>query len=141
MPTRRCLRLGFLAVSVATGCGGPHAITVDLSADQPRFIIHQMTWGWPFRWPMVDDFVIASEEDGALWELKSTDPAGVPARRLAIVYGDVPPGFTQVHPEGVSRPKALLPGRSYYVGATGPVSIYRVVFALPVAASAVRPDR
>ncbi len=130
-----CLTLG------GAGCGDPTAIAVDLSADKPRFVIHHVTWGWPFRWPRVQEFAIASNEDGALWDIKSIDEAGVPARELGIVYGEVPPGFAQVSPEQDARPKPLVGGRMYFVGATGPESVYRTVFALPIGMLGPPPDR
>jgi len=114
------------------GCRGGENIGVDLSADTPRFIIHRPVLGWPFRWPMVNAFVIASDEDGAVWELRSTDPSGLPARQLAIIYGRVPSGFYQVVPDENAAPKALRHGRIYYVGATGPKAVFRTVFSLPI---------
>ncbi len=121
-----------LLCTCSPGCGGGENIGVDLSADAPRFLIHRPTLGWPFRWTMVDAFVIASEEDGAVWELRSTDPAGLPARRLAIIYGQVPSGFYQVLPSESAAPAELRAGRLYYVGATGPKVGFRTVFALPI---------
>ncbi|MCG8404311.1 MAG: hypothetical protein MI923_03840 [Phycisphaerales bacterium] len=124
--------LAFLVTGLS-GCADPTAIDVDLSADKPRFTIDHADWGWPFRWRRVSDFALASEEEGLLWEIRSTDPDGCSARQLAIVYGDVPAGFYQVAPEENARPARLRSGRTYYVGATGTSSVYRAVFALPVA--------
>ncbi|MFQ5429664.1 MAG: hypothetical protein ACE5E1_05065 [Phycisphaerae bacterium] len=120
---------------VPTGCSGDYTIRVDLAEKRPRFIMHAPTWGRPFRGPKVSAFAIASNEDGELWELRSTDPGGEPARRLTFVYGEVPPGFFQVFPADDARPKPLRPGRTYFVGATGPASTFRAVFALPVGRS------
>ncbi len=122
----------WLLCMCSPGCGGGENIGVDLSADAPRFILHRPVSGWPFRWPMVDAFVIASEDDGAVWELRSTDPTGLQARRLAIIYGQVPSGFHQVLPKENAAPAALHAGRLYYVGATGPHERFRTVFALPI---------
>lgn len=122
----------YLLCMCSLGCGGGEHIGVDLSADVPRFIIHRPSLGWPVRWPLVNAFVIASEEDGAVWELRSTDPSGLPARRLAIIYGQVPSGFYQVLPSENVAPAALRKGRLYFVGATGPKAGFRTVFALPI---------
>jgi len=120
------------------GCGGrddaavQYDIDVDLTSDHPRFVFHHPTWGWPFRWPKVSSLAVASDEDGLLWKLEATDPDGVPAQELAIVYGETPDGFFQADPSGNVRPRALTRGRVYFVGATGRGSVFRAVFALPV---------
>ena len=126
-------RSTFFALLVASlsGCTDPSTIEVDLSADKPRFTIDHTAWGWPSQWPRVNDFALASEEDGLLWEIRATDPDGCSAHQLAIVYGDVPTGFYQVAPGENARPPRLRCGRTYYVGATGSSSVYRAVFALP----------
>ncbi len=118
----------------AVGCGRPQAIDVDDSSIPYRFIIEHRGWPAPFKWPRVTEFAIGSDADELLWQLESVDPAGEPARRLAFIYGRVPPGFSQVHPKDSVPPKALEPGRSYYVGATGPGddAVYRMVFALSI---------
>lgn len=125
-----CIPLFLLAL---TGCHRSNVIKVDLSAHPPRFVIDHYGWPAPFRWPRVTDFAIASEEDGAVWELRSETMDGVPARKLAIIYGEPPPGFVQVTPAKGTHVRALVPGRTYYVGAVGPTAVYRIVFALPVA--------
>ncbi len=109
-----------------------YEIGVDLTADHPRFVFHHPTWGWPFRWPKVSELAVASDEDGLLWKLEATNPAGQAAQELVIVYGEAPDGFSQVEPQGNARPKMLTRGRVYYVGATGPGAVFRAVFALPV---------
>jgi hypothetical protein len=121
-----------LVYACSFGCGGGENIGVDLSADAPRFLIHRPILGSPFRWPRVTAFAIASEEDDAMWELRSTNPAGLPARHLAIIYGRVPPGFYQILPNDNATPAALRKGRLYYVGATGPEAAFRTVFSLPI---------
>ncbi len=119
-----------------------YEIAVDLTADHPRFVFHHPTWGWPFRWPKLSSLAVASDEDGLLWKLDATDPGGVAARDLAIVYGETPDGFFQANPPGNARPRPLTRGRVYFVGATGPDSAFRAVFALPVGpyGPAPRPD-
>lgn len=109
-----------------------YEIGVDLSTDRPRFVLHYATLGWPFRWPKLSSLAVASDEDGLLWKLDATDPDGVAARELAIVYGETPDGFFQAEPPGNARPKSLTRGRVYFVGATGPEAVFRAVFALPV---------
>lgn len=117
---------------LAGGCADPTQIIIDHSSEMPRFIIHHPGWGTPATWPRVQEFAIASDEDGSLWELKSTDPQGVPADRLAIIYGQTPDGFFQAHPAENARPRPLLRGRTYYLGANGTAGSYRGVFALPL---------
>ncbi len=124
-----CIALFLL---VWTGCHRSNVIEVDLTTPPPRFVIDHHGWPAPFRWPRVTDFAIASDEDGAVWELRSEKMEGVPARMLAIIYGELPPGFLQVTPAKGARARPLVPGRTYYVGAVGPSSVYRIVFALPV---------
>jgi hypothetical protein len=120
------------------GCGArddevvQYDIDIDLTVDHARFVFHYPTWGWPIRWPTVSSLAIASDEDGLLWRLEATDPEGVPARELTIVYGETPDGFSQVDPSGNVRPRPLTRGRVYFVGATGRGSVFRAVFALPV---------
>lgn len=121
----------FFAICLA-GCGDQTIIEVDLSADKPRFTFDHSAAGWPFRQPKIDAFALASESDGLLWEIRALTPDGHPVRGFAIIYGDVPEGFHQIAPEGDARPRPLRSGRTYYVGATGPKSVYRTVFALPV---------
>lgn len=115
------------------GCNRPQEIQVDLSADEPRFIIDHAGWPRPFRVPRVNEFAIGAEEDGVVaWHLKSGIPGGEPADNLAIVYGRVPSGFYQVVPAEDAAPKSLVPGRTYLVAAGGDEQIYRIVLALPV---------
>ncbi len=129
--------LCFALVS-SLGCGArdeqtvQYEIGVDLTADHPRFFFHHPTWGWPVLWPKVSELAVASDEDGLLWKLEATDPGGVAAQELAIVYGEAPDGFFQVEPQNNTRPRHLTRGRVYYVGATGPGAVFRAVFALPV---------
>ena len=73
-----------------------------------------------------------------VWECKTADPTGVPARQLAIIYGETPAGFLQVFPKKPARPAPLHPGRTYFMGATGSEIDYRAVFALPVESPGVR---
>ncbi|MFQ5412539.1 MAG: hypothetical protein ACE5EC_09570 [Phycisphaerae bacterium] len=122
-----------------SGCSTPN-IQVDLSSDRPRFIIHHPTWGWPFRWPRVDGFAIASGTEHH-WELKAVEPSGAPARDLAIVYGEVPNGFYQVFPEKNAKPRSLRAGEIYWVGATGSDTTYHATFALPVDRFGIPPPR
>lgn len=125
----RCIVL-FLAI--LPGCQQAEVIEVDVTAHPPRFIVDHHGWPRPFWWPRVTEFGIASEEDGALWELRSASTGGEAARQLAIVYGEVPPGFVQVTPDKSAKPAPLVQGRTYFVAAGGPSSVYRIVFALPV---------
>lgn len=98
-----------------------------------RFIVDHEGWPRPFVCPRVSEFVIASDEDGTVWELESEDSKGIAARELAFVLGEAPPGFRQVSPENNARPKPLTPGRTYYVAAGKPKGVYyRMVFALPL---------
>jgi hypothetical protein len=80
----------------------------------------------------VTEFAIGSKEDDLLWQLQAADDFGQLARSLAFVYGQVPSGWSQTFPAEGAKPKLLVPGRSYYVGAGGPEYVYRVVFALPL---------
>lgn len=125
---------------LATGCVDHSQIVVDLSADEPRFIIHHPGFGWPFLWPRVQEFAIASDEDGSLWELRSTSPDGVAANQLAITYGEPPDGFFQAHPAENARPRRLKRGCTYYLGANGTAGSYRGVFALPIEANLLTPE-
>jgi hypothetical protein len=123
----------FLLLSwAATGCGRAETVEVDLSSTPVRFVIDHSGWPRPFWWPRVTEFAIGSEEDDLLWQLQATDASGKLAHKLAFVYGEVPPGFTQVFPAVGKAAKSLIAGRSYYVGATGPNAVYRAVFALPI---------
>lgn len=129
-------RLGFVCLSVSCiaviGCGNLNRIEVDLSTATPRIVISGRTWGWPFVWPRVSGIAIATDTE-PVWELESVDKAGVPARNLAIIYGEVPGGFTQTYPGNDARPGRVVPGKTYFVGATGPnEETYRAIFALPV---------
>ena len=130
------MRLGlvFVAASALTlsGCSDPQTITLDFSSNPLRLIIDHRGWPRPFMCPRVTQFALASNEDGAVWELESDDARGVPARQLALIYGQVPPGFHQITPSGSVKAPVLLSGRTYFVAAGGPRSIYRIVFALPV---------
>ncbi len=118
---------------MTVGCNKPGGVEVDLTSPaQPRFIVDHHGWPRPFWWPRVTEFIIASEEDDCIWQLAATNAGGELANRLAFVFGDVPPGFIQVHPTDNARPKPLISKRSYYVAATGSQAVYRAVFALPV---------
>ena len=125
--------LALTLCAAAFGCHDPTTIDVDISGENPRFVIHHRTWGWPFLWPRVDAFALASEEDGRMWELEARLPEGVPARDLVFEYGKIPADFRQAFPPKDSRPRKLTGGRNYYIGATGPnEERYRMVFALPM---------
>jgi len=128
--TRYGCIVAFLAL--LSGCQRVGVIEVDVTSQPPRFIVNHHGWTVPFRGPRVTEFAIASEEDGAVWELRSAAPRGEKARQLAFVYGETPPSFVQVTPEKTARPRPLVPGRTYFVAAGGPSSVYRIVFALPV---------
>ncbi len=135
MPPSNRLVLASLALAglAAAGCSSPEGtIDVDLSSVPPRFIVDHKHWPRPFWWPRVNEFAIGSEKDDLLWHLHSADGLGDSARSLAFVYGQVPSGWVQAFPADGVRPKALVAGRSYYVGAVGPKAVYRVVFALPL---------
>ncbi|HWL94550.1 MAG TPA: hypothetical protein VNT79_13590 [Phycisphaerae bacterium] len=82
---------------------------------------------------MVNAFAIGAEDE-SLWEIEALDQeGGAVARQFAIVYGEVPEGFVQNHPRNDASAKPLVPGRTYFVGATGPGGeVFRTVFALPV---------
>ena len=127
-------RYAFLTLLLAllAGCQRDGVIEVDVTAQPPRFIVHHRDWPAPFHWPRVTEFAIASEEDGAVWELRSASSEGEPARHLAFILGEVPPGFVQLTPEKAARVRPLVPGRTYFVAAGGPSHVYRIVFALPV---------
>lgn len=114
-----------------SGCGRPETIEVDLTTLPVRFIVDHQGWPRPFWWPRVTEFAVASEEDGLLWQVESSKGEGELADRLAFIYGQPPPGYRQVHPVEGTAPKSLISGRSYFVAATGPKDVYRVVFALP----------
>ena len=127
---------------MATGCGRePGSIEVDVSARPVAFTIHHYGWPRPFSWPCVTEFAIASDEDVAMWQLESVDPKGVPANQLMLVYGEVPDGFIQTAPAGQDEVKPLQVGRTYFVAAGGPDSIYRMVFALPMDGIAPMPPQ
>jgi len=121
-----------LIPAVFSGCSKPQTITLDFSSAPVRLIINHAGWPRPFMCPRVNQFAMASNEDGAVWELESDDPGGVAARQLAMIYGEVPPGFHQITPAGTARAPALVAGRTYFVAAAGPESVYRIVFALPL---------
>ncbi len=124
----------------STGCANEHRIEVDLSTTAPRFILTGKTWGWPFVWPRVNALAIGADSE-PVWELEALDKQGVAARELAIVYGEVPKGFVQKHPGGDVRPGRLIPGKTYYVGATGPGDeVFRTIFALPMDPLGPPPD-
>jgi len=130
---RRALVCLVLACLTFSGCSNQEGtIDVDLSVSPPRFIIEHQGWPRPFWWPRVTEFAIGSNEDDLLWQLQAADDFGELACGLAFVYGQVPAGWQQVFPAEGARPKPLAAGRSYYVGAGGPKSVYRVVFALPL---------
>src|ERR1043166_4030710 len=126
--TRLCFAT--LICSLA-GCGDPQKITLDFSSKPVRLVINHEGWPRPFYCPRVNQFAIASHEDGAVWELEAGDPGGVRARQLAIIYGEPPAGFHQITPKDNGHPAALAIGRTYYVAAAGPRSVYRMVFSLP----------
>lgn len=136
------MRTRFLPILVLlaafSGCGRPETIEVDLTTLPVRFIVDHQGWPRPFWWPRVTEFAVASEEDGLLWQVESAEGEGEPADRLAFVYGQPPPGFRQVHPAEGAAPQTLMSGRSYFVAATGPKNVYRVVFALPQRAEEAR---
>ncbi|HKQ47447.1 MAG TPA: hypothetical protein VJZ71_05220 [Phycisphaerae bacterium] len=127
-------RYAFLTLLLAlpAGCQRDGVIEVDLTAQPPRFIVHHRGWPAPFHWPRVTEFAIASEEDGGIWVLRSATSEGEPARQLAFVFGEVPPGFVQLTPDKAARVRPLVVGRTYFVAAGGPTYVYRIVFALPV---------
>ncbi|QDV89040.1 hypothetical protein RAS2_01010 [Phycisphaerae bacterium RAS2] len=134
---RRCVRanagliMGCAAGVFLCGCNRPGAIDVDLTSHPVRFLIDHRGWPRPFMCPRVTEFAVASDEEGAVWQLAAESAEGVPARELAIVYGELPRGFVQTVPTS-GRPPRLMEGRTYYVGAGGPRSVYRIVFALPL---------
>ncbi len=114
-----------------SGCNQPGTIEVDTTTRPVRFIVDHQGWPRPFWRPRVTEFAVASEEDGLLWQLESVRSEGEPADQLAFIYGKPPPGFRQLHPHEAAAPKRFVGGRSYFVAATGPNEVYRVVFALP----------
>jgi hypothetical protein len=119
-------------LAILPGCHHVGVIEVDVTTQPPRFIVDQHGWPKPFWWPRVTEFALASDEDGAVWELRSESSRGKAARQLAFIYGETPVDFVQVTPEKSARPRALVPGRTYFVAAGGPSWVYRIVFALPV---------
>ncbi len=137
----RCIIVSFILLFALNGCGKPECIKIDLSGEEPRFLIHKPGWGWPFLWPRVDALSIASEEEGEVWRLKATDPTGVPARHLAVVFGQPPNGFFQELPENEAKPKPLVPGRNYFIGAVGQSLACGIGFALPVGQFGATPMR
>lgn len=134
---RRCVRanawwiIGCAAGVFLCGCNRPGAIDVDLTSHPVRFLIDHQGWPRPFVCPRVTEFAVASDEDGAVWQLAAESAEGIPARELAIVYGELPRGFVQIVPAS-GQPPRLMEGRTYYVAAGGPRSVYRIVFALPL---------
>ncbi|MBX3396896.1 MAG: hypothetical protein KF841_16195 [Phycisphaerae bacterium] len=114
------------------GCQNSYRVEVDLSNPEPRFLMHEVTWGWPARWPRVNALAIGADDE-SLWEIEAVEKSGVQAKHLAIVYGQTPAGFVQNYPPRDARPRKLTQGRTYFVGATGPNNeIFRTIFALPV---------
>lgn len=132
MRLRRGTLLFLLLTTVSSGCSKPQTITLDFSSAPVRLLINHQGWPRPFSCPRVTQFAMASNEDGAVWELESDDPGGVAARQLAMIYGEIPPGFHQITPVGSARAPALISGRTYFAAAAGPRSVYRIVFALPL---------
>lgn len=134
---RRCVRanarwiMGCAVGLMLCGCNRPGAIDVDLTSHPVRFLIDHRGWPRPFMYPRVTEFAVASDEEGAVWQLAAETAEGVPVKELAIVYGEVPRGFVQTVPTS-GRPPRLMEGRTYYVAAGGPRSVYRIVFALPL---------
>lgn len=130
----------FLLILASAGCRSTWPIEADLSAASPRFEMHGRTWGWPVRWPHISAFAIGADDE-SLWEIETIDQKGVPARQLAIVYGEVPEAFVQNHPPNNARPKPMVPGRSYFVAATGPNDeVFRTVFAVPIGPLGAPPE-
>lgn len=137
---RRAVAHLFVFFLFGTGCATEYKVEVDLSTDTPRFLMHEPTWGWPFRWPRVSALAIGADEE-SMWEIEAADSKGLEANQLAIIYGDVPAGFVQTHPPNDARPRKLTQGRTYFVGATGPEGeIFRAIFALPVGPEGTPPD-
>ena len=140
---RRCLSrsvllvVGFLyAFSSTVGCG-PHEnvqmIGFYATGGVATFTLNHRGWPAPMRWPGVTEVSVASEADDAeLWHLVAEAPGGVPAKELTIVYGVVPRGFSQTVPVDGGRPKKLVTGQNYYIGAGGKECVFGVVFALPL---------
>lgn len=115
-----------------SGCSVEGPIEVDCTSHPVRFIVNHRGWPRPFWSPRINEFAIASEADGPVWQLQADDSLGVPARQLAFVYGQIPPGFIQIFPDNAARPKALKPARNYFVAAGGPKAVFKMVFAVPV---------
>lgn len=121
-----------LVLTMTVGCAVEGPIQVDSTAEPVRFIVDHRGWPRPFWSPRITEFAIASEADGPIWQLESADAIGVPAKQLAFLYGEVPPGFVQLFPEQARRPIRLKPSRNYFVAAGGPKAVFKMVFAVPV---------
>jgi hypothetical protein len=128
---------GLLFTCAATvGCAQNQCCDVDFSSSPPRFVINHQGWPRPFWVPRITEFAVASEEDeDAIWQLEAADSSGVPAKRLVIVFGEVPDGFVQVRPEKSAPPKTLQQGRTYYVAAGSRQYTYPMAFRLPMGAA------
>lgn len=138
-----CCGLSF-AWSAALGCG-PHEnvqmIGFDATGGVATFTLNHRGWPAPMRWPGVTEVSVASEADDAeLWHLTAESSGGVPAQELTIVYGVVPRGFTQTVPVDGGRPKKLVVGQNYYIGAGGKECVFGVVFALPLVTTRPVPE-
>jgi hypothetical protein len=131
-PPFRSILLLLAAGLLAGGCRDPETIQLDFTSHPVRFIIDHRGWPRPFWWPRLTEFAIATEEDGAIWQLQAPVDDGPLARNFVITYGEVPPGFMQVFPEKQDPPAPLRTGRRYFVAAAGPASVYRMVFSMPI---------
>ena len=144
--SKSVLLFGGLLCALSSGVGcGPHEnvqmIGFDATGGVATFTLNHRGWPAPMRWPGVSEVSVASEADDAeLWHLVAEAPGGVPAKELTIVYGVVPRGFSQTVPVDGGRPKKLVTGQNYYIGAGGKECVFGVVFALPLVTTRPVPE-
>jgi len=90
---------------------------------------------WPFRWRVMPGEIAALRvidwvEGTPLWEIEASRP-----RRVAVIYGEVPTGFTQTIPKA-GVPSPLRPGASYGVsvrghGGSGALATFNTLIGIP----------
>lgn len=128
-----------LSLAALIGCNQPNQIDITFDDDLPVLTLRAARWDADLQPTLINGLAIATESE-ALWEIETDDPTGVPAADLKIPYGELPRGFKQLSPSN-RRPRALRPGETYYVGATGPDNaVWRAVFALPVGRYGIQPQ-
>ena len=112
-------------VSSLGGCvlKGQHMRLID--RETPAFVIRDTRLLALFRRARVTTIwvTVYEQPDGRryypkVWEVKSMDPAGVPADGIVVRYPDPPKGFWQSHPRGHS-PGPLSDDTGYRFAAAG----------------------